>query len=364
MSIDRKTALEINQEGNFIRWDDRSLEIVTQSYPEALREPVLWLGWFGREECNKDVDTLYERAKELGIQHDKTNWSKILRGRWNKDREGNALPSPIIALDKVLKAIQTLREDHRVREMAGKVPFILTPTAQDIFNFIDVRRSIERVNRFGVVVGYTGSQKTATFKEYCRQNNHGLCVWMEAPESGSMAEFTTFLSVKYGGTAGDNLKKHRERIFKTVNDRRTIIIDNAQAMYRPAADTQQPIFNFLRRLQDEKRCTVILSITPEFNVRLRDKMLQGYFEQFEGRAGGRRNFLILPDYPPEDDVLMIAKAFGLRDAEKHIDYLVRIAKDAGRVRLLFQDLQDGKQIAEQEKRPFTIGHVKEARGED
>ncbi len=357
-------AIASGQGENLVKWTDRELDVIAGGYPEEMREPVMWLGWFGREECGRDMELLTKRAQELGITHDKTTWSKILRGRWNKDKDGHELPSPVISLSKFLRAVATLRDDYRVREMAGRVPFILTPTAQSIWQFIDVRRSPERINRFGVVVGYTGSQKTATFKEYCRLHNHGMCVWMESPENGSQSEFLSWLGTKYGGDHRESMNRAKIRVFSTVKNRHTIIVDNAQAMYRPEKDFNQPVFSLLRRLQDEKQCTIILSITPEFHEKLKTKMLIGYFEQFEGRAGGRRSFLVLPDFPPPEDVLAIAKAFGLRDADKHVDYLCAIARESGRIRILFEDLQQAKCEAESEKKQLTIGHVKEVRGEE
>lgn len=357
-------AVESGVGDNLVKWSDQQLEIVAQGYPAEMREPFMWLGWFGREECARDLDVLTLRAKELGVLHDKTTWSKILRGKWNKDKDNKPLDSPVISAPKFLRAVQLLREDHRVREMAGKVPFIMTPTAKDIFNYIDVRRAPERVNRFGLIVGYTGTQKTATFKEYCRRHNHGMCVWIEAPETGSMAEFMVWLSTKYGGDHRESMSRARSRIFTTIKSRHTIIVDNAQSMYRQEKDTNQPIFSFLRRLQDEKQCTIILSITPEFHERLLTQMLAGYFEQFEGRAGGRRNFLVLPKYPPAEDVLEIAKAMGVRDAEKHLKYLTAIAEEPGRIRRLFEDLQEAKIRAERESKPITIAHLKEVREEE
>src|SRR4051812_7464978 len=172
-----------------LRLDDLSLERATAGYPEELRQQVMWLGCFVREECMRDLDILVNRCQSLKIAHDKTSWSRILRGRWNQDASSNPLPNPIIALGKVLSAIKTLRDDQRVREMSGKVPFVETPTTLDIFRYIDARRAPERVNRFGVIVGYTGSQKTVTLKAYAAKHNHGLCVWMESPENGSMKEF-------------------------------------------------------------------------------------------------------------------------------------------------------------------------------
>src|SRR6185312_3907925 len=114
------------------------------------------------------------------------------------------------------------------------------------------------------------------------------------------------------------------------------------------------------------------------------EMMQGYFEQFEGRAGGRRNFLILPDYPTEEDVEAIAKAFkmtGLSDrttwpvkdgqgntikVEKltTLEYLGRIVHEPGRIRSLFEDLQQAKKEAEDLKQSLKIEHVKAVRDEE
>lgn len=352
--------IEVNQ----LRLDDLSLEKQGAAYPEEMREPFMWLGWFVRDICVRDLDVLMVRLKELGIQHDKTTLSKILRGRWNKDSHDRVLDVPILALNKFLKLVETLRDHHRVQEMSGKVPFVETSTAKLIWNYIDVRRGTERVNRFGVIVGFTGNQKTASYKEYQRRHNHGLCTWQEAPENGSMREFLVTLGVKYGGSYSDSYDKARQRVFRTVKRTNTIIVDNAQALYRAKSGVDQPVFNLLRRLQDERECTVILSITPEFHNRLTQQMFQGYFEQFEGRAGGRRKFLILPEYPPDDDVLEFAEAFKLRDAKKHLGYLVKIAKEPGRVRSLLEDLQTAKMTAEMDGKALTIEHVKEARDEE
>lgn len=353
-----------NREPNTLKLDDLTLEKFAAGYPEEMREPFMWFGWFVRNECQRDLDILMNRLKEFGITHDRTTFSKIVRGRWNKDAAGNVLETPCLALPKFIKIVEQLKEDHKLQEMAGKVPFVENSTTRMIWNFIETRMAPERVNRFGVIVGYTGSQKTATFKEFQRKHNHGLCTWQEAPENGSMKEFTITLSVKYGGSWHDSYDAGRQRIFRTVKSKNTIIVDNAQTLYRAKQGTDQPVFGLLRRLQDERGCTVILSITPEFHTKLQGQMMQGYFEQFEGRAGGRRNFLVLPDFPPEEDVVAIAQAFKLRDAERHGEYLTKIACEPGRIRRLFEDLQSAKVVAEAEEKQLTISHVKGVRDED
>src|SRR4051794_13800009 len=99
------TAVEsVKQDGrtlNALRLDDLSLDKNVVGYPEELKDPVKWLGCYIREECHRDMDAFMARLKDLRIEHDKTTWSRVLRGRWNRDNDGNALPSPVLALSKL-----------------------------------------------------------------------------------------------------------------------------------------------------------------------------------------------------------------------------------------------------------------------
>lgn len=345
-------------------WQQTGLEHMVELYPEAIREPVLWLGAYIRDECGRSFDVLCSRAAKLGIEIDKTTWSKVLRGRWQMDGEGVPMPTPIISQGKLLKAIGALRHDARLRAQEGKLPFIELSVSQTIVDFIEGKMAMNRVNKFGVIVGETGTGKTATFKEFVARSPYGQALWLEATENASLTELIAHLAARYGVSLSASPALKRTKVFTATNDRRCIIVDNAQDLYYPRAGHSQPAFGFLRRLQDETGCTIILSMTPTGERLLFEQFLKGYFEQFEGRAGGRRNFLRLPSYPPEEDVLKIATAFALRDAEKHLEYLVKIARERGRIRALFESLQSAKVKAEREKRPLTIGHVKACREED
>lgn len=352
-------------------FDDLSLQKRTAFYPAELREGVLWVGWYVREHCNRNLDTLVVRANEAKVTLVKESWSKVLRGKWNRGKDNAPLAVPVVNQEKLEKAIKALREAHRLHELAGKVPYVMTPTGQTIFDFVDRKRAPGTINRFGVIIGYTGTQKTATLKEYARRNNHGACVWMEMPENGALTEFIKMLSTKYGGSYNESYGRARNRIFETLTPKdredrfRTIILENCQGGYNFERGAKQPIYDFIRRVQEETQCAFILTFTPEFAQKLETEMaLKGYFEQFEGRAGGAKGFLRLPDHPTEDDVLAIAQAFGLKDADKHTDYLTAIARERGRVRRLFEDLQGAKKDAEDTKQKLTIDHVKAFRGEE
>lgn len=348
----------------WLSWQQTGLENMVELYPEDLREPVVWLGAYVRDECGRSFDVLCSRAQKLGIELDRTTWSKVLRGRWQADSYGNPLPTPIVSQTKLLRAIAALRHDARLRSQEGKVPFIETSVAQTIMHYIESKMAVNRVNKFGLIVGETGSSRTSTFKELVARSPYGQMMWLEAPENGALTELISHLAWRYGVSLSCGNVQKRNKVFMATNDRRCIIVDNAQDLYNERRGHNQPAFGFLRRLQDETGCTIILSLTPTGERLLFEQFLKGYFEQFEGRTGGRRKFLRLPAYPPEEDILKIAMAFGLRDAERHLECLSKIAHEPGRIRTLFEDLQSAKIKAEREKKQLTIGHVKACREED
>ena len=344
-----------------IRLDTQTLEGRSLHLPESMREPFVWLGSYCREECNRNVEMLYDRFAAIGFNHDKTTWGKILRGLWNRDAAGNETPSPCLAEEKFLKAVNALRSNARIKELGGRIPFIMTPTARRIHTYIDIKRAPDRINKFGVIIGPTGSQKSAATDEYQRRNNHGMVIKVESPETPNMNQFMTDLARCYGHNSQDSYLRKKAYVLSLVNSRRTIIVENVQRLYDQRQGDRQAIFSFLQKLQEDTGCTVVLTLTPVFEKTLLDGFQRGFFEQFEGRAGGRKNFLRLPDYPEDEDVLAIAKAFGLVDAEDHVAELVKLARQPGRIRLLFEVFQDAK--IEVGNRKLTIDHIRDAAGD-
>jgi DNA transposition AAA+ family ATPase len=362
-----------------IRLDIGTLDARAAHLPTSMQDNFVWLGRFMDEECSRDLDLLAAAFKEVGIEHDKTTWSKILRGMWKKDSKGNELEVPILSEAKFNRAVELLKNSNRVKEMGGGIPFVMTPTAQLIFDYINIRRAPDRVNKFGVIIGETGTQKTASTKQFVRENNHGLCTRIEAPETPSMSQFMTDLAVSYGYSAQSSYQKKKAYVLEKVNRKKTIIIENIQQLYIEKKGASQPIFDFLKKLQEDTGCTVIVTFTPAFEMKFMEGMHKGFFEQFVGRAGGTRKFLRLAAHPTEDDVEAIAHAFKFKNLDQKttwplgkdsvknvtaLEYLCMIAREPGRIRRLFEDLQDAKIEAEADEKPLTIATVKTVRGED
>jgi hypothetical protein len=327
------------------------VEALTAHYPAGTRESACWLAAFLRERCSRNISALAAIIKKRGWDTHETTLSRILRGKLMDDSG-----APCIKLKTFAQIIEALRQEDQLAQLAGRVPFIETTTWDDIRNYIDFKRAPETVCKFGLIIGPTGSQKSACGKQYVMRNNHGVCVHIESPETPTMGKFITKLGRAYGVSEFHNLEKKRERIIESVNDRSTIIVDNIQRMYKDRRGWDQPIFNYLQQLQDDTNCTIILICVPEFEFTLQRGMDRGYFEQFEGRVGGASEFLILPEYPPSEDVLAIAETFKLADAEKHLAELESICRRRGRIRILFNALQKAQRDAGTSR--LTIKHVR------
>lgn len=346
-----------------IRWDEETIEREAGYLPEDLREDFKYLKCYVRDECLKDVTTFVDRIKRHGVYLDKTSWTKILRGRWNRDARGEPTVNPVIKAEKLKTYIEALRSSTRLEAMRGRVPFVETSTWHSISDYIDLRAAKETVNRFGIVIGHTGTQKTACFKEYQRRHNHGSTWWLEAPAGGQIGTFLGRLCQCSGISDQISNARKTAHLLRVVQKSKVLIIDNAQDLYRPGKQDLYA-FNFLRQLQDETECCIILSITPLFEKELVSGIVSAYFEQFVGRSGGIRKWLKLAPYAPDEDVQAIAEAFGMRDARRNLKTLLKVSQQPGRIRAFFDDLQDAKRLASSRKEALTIDHLNEIIGED
>lgn len=346
-----------------LSWDDSAIDRESAAIPAPWREDYRWLKTWVRDRCAREPGVLVERARTLGIHYDRTTWTRILRGRSFASSSGESRKTAIVSGERFAEAVEALRTHVRAETLRGRVAFVETTTWEDVSQYISAKRARDRVNRWGIVVGPTGSQKTCCFKEYRRRQDPDLVWWLEAPADGGVGTLLNRLSVGASLGHGMSAAVKRARLLDTLREHHTVIIDNVQDLYC-AGETAQPAFSLLRRLQDETGCCVILSITPAFERELLTGLMMGYFEQFEGRTGGRRNWLRLPEYAPEEDILRIARAFDLAEPKRHIKKLVEISREPGRIRRLFDDLQEARILANAAQQPLALRHLLEARGED
>lgn len=352
---------------NDMRLDVASITAKTANYPEEIQEPVQWLAGYVREHCSGRLDLLLERVKHHGhAEVTKNYFYKVLTGRYFTIGEGGRRAGSVANLAQI---IDHLRAGVLLAERAGKTPFIETETYFRIRDLFDLKRAPETVCKFAVIIGPTGGQKTESAKHYCHLNNSGKCVHVEAPERPTLGTFLTDLAARYGHSPWSNSEIKKRKIASSVDDRKLIVVDNVQRLYLPGAGGNQPIFSYLQKLQDDTGCAVALMFAEDRADFLLKGLEQGYFEQFEGRAGGRRNFLVLDKYTPREDLIAIATAYGVagqlakKDAPE-IAYLEKLSREPGRIRILFDALQRARREADRRKLPLTIDLIREVRGEE
>lgn len=345
-----------------VSYDLNTLEQIASSYPEAMREPFFWLAEFVREKCSRNLNTLEQKLREMGIPTTSGTVSKILRGRWNLDAKRNKV-SPIMAQDKFIAMVERLQASPDLADPLSDIPFIETPTYKTIENYITVRRHPGRVCKFGFIVGPTGAQKTACCKHFKSKYPRSVA-WVEAPEKPSLTRFIADAADQYRVSDWQSVMQKMLKIRENLTTNKVMIIENVQRLYkqpdgRDLIGASQPIFSYIQKLQDETGFVPIFTATPAFYQEFLQGISKGYFEQFEGRVGGRSQFLVLPAYAPREDIEVISDKFGLEPSKENVDYLERIARLPGRIRILFQTLQDAKQEADDSGVELSLDHVKE-----
>lgn len=357
---------------NDMRLDVATVASKTQNYPAEIIEPVQWLAGFVREHCSGRLDLLLDRVKQHGFKEATRNYFyKILTGRYFERRTDGTLAGSVANLAQI---IDRLRAGVLLAERAGKTPFIETPTYFRIRDLLDLKRSPETVCKFAVIIGPTGGQKTESAKHYCHLNNSGKCVHVEAPERPTLGTFITDLAFRYGHSVWSNSEIKKRNIALSVDDRKLIVVDNVQRLWIKGAGGNQPIFSYLQKLQDDTGCAIALMFAEDRANFLLEGLEAGFFEQFEGRAGGRENFLVLDKYTPREDLIAIATAYGVAGdltspKSPVIAYLEKLSKRPGRIRILFDALQRARREADQRTKAggrvceLTIGLIREVRGE-
>jgi hypothetical protein len=356
-----KSKTVVAPDNNFtIYWDDAHIAAEAEFFPPELTELYRRVKMKCREELGGDMGRVTEAFARIGAKRDKTTWARIFKkGRWNHDADGEELPNPIVAPQKLAQEFQALLNDTRVELLRNKTPFVETKVWSIIRNFVAKKMRPERVNRFGVITGPTGMQKSACFKELAARNTN--IKHTECSENASMNQLISLLAFKYGISHYCTAADKRFRIYDCFGPDKCIIFDNTQDLRSPKGSALAELdkfLKFLRWLQDERGGTIIIALTPQDEDAIFPKD-SVFMEQFEGRAGGRDGFLRLPDRNPVDDLVAIAESLGMRDARKHADLLQEIGSMRGRIRTFYEILQDAKYAADKSNRPLTVEFIQE-----
>lgn len=337
-------------------------ERAVHHYPEPIRGEVRWLQAYLLRECQGNGSSLRALACKAGWDRSE-EWFYNLLGGYNFKNSTGTWKEGGNSWSQFLEMMSAIRRHAENAARQGRQQFVITPTYRCLCDFIDARRALNAVCKFGGITGATGSQKTRSLKNYALLNNHGTVILVEAPANNNLGVLQRKIAERYNVEKTSlRLSSLREAaIRQNVNETRTIMIDNAQRLYIDGKGSDQPCFNWLLELQEDTGCTIILSFTTDFCDTLTAGRARGFFEQFIGRMGGMQDLLRLPDHAPESDLRVIARAFGLEPGKGALDYLHRWSREAGRIRIVFSRLQRAQQFAKLDGRErITLADLEEA----
>jgi hypothetical protein len=344
-----------------VRFDLTKLEASIADYPEEVKEDVLWLASFRHTEFSDHTALLFEKITQLGIKTSEQYLYQLLAGKYFRRHKVTGKHQG--SAETVKEIVAACRQWAFVNAESGGLPFVEHGEWRDLCNYLDGIRNPENVIRFGAVVGHTGRGKSRMLKRYALLHNHGKTVHLEASRTASLARFQAKLGFCYGVPFNAKTTDRLERITQNVRHDRMIIIDNVQKFYRPHEGGNQPLFDYIQELQDETRCTVILSWTPGFTRTMTDgtAVERAYFEQFIGRLGGLDRVHELPDYMPTASLRTIAEKFDLGGGDEGIRLLKKWSRQPGRDRILFARLQEALLLAKDEgARRAKLEHLRAA----
>lgn len=340
------------------------MERAIDHYPDPIRQEARWLQGFFFDHCQANAVSL--RRVACKINHDKSveYWTNILSGyNFRGENSPGAWKKDGRAWTEFLEMIDGLRRYAQQAARANRLPFVQTPTYRCIENFITAKRALAAVCKIGGIIAPTGGQTSESFKFYRDLNNHGQVTHLEAPANGLLTTLQIKILEQYHVTGVKlTMRATREQAIRdNINETRCIIIDNAQVLFHAGKGGDQPCFNWIRELYDDRRPTIILKFTEEFLGDLTRGAAKGYFEQFIGRMGGLNSLLRLPEYAPVADLKAIARSFGLDPGKGAMDYLHRWSRQPGRIRIVFDRLQLAQMLARHDKRDrITLADLAEA----
>jgi len=344
------TATAIRHKSGKARTFDMSLadhEEFVQQIPEPLRQDTLWLGSFCVNRCNSSYAQLYKVITDLKFKVSDQYVLLVTTGTyWILN------PSLGVQAHGTFRAmVAKLRDYDKTLSDVGQPKFVKTSIYDLIADHIQARRVVGTVRKWTAIIGATDLGKSRCFSHFAVENNHLSTIHVECPATRSLRDLLCAIGSKYNvdksTTDYRSARYYEEKIDENVNETRTIILDNFQNLYDPKRVGNQPAMNWLRRLGDEKKCTIVASWTPwgDFAEAIRNPNNE-YLRQFLRRFGGEDSFLHLQTRVLEEDVALIAESFEFAHLDRHLPRLVKVANQPwGNMTPLFEFLQNARRRA-------------------
>ncbi len=157
-----------------IRKDLAHFEARIASYPDEVRDDVIWLYQFNQSQFSGHYPLLAnlvrnEAKMELSDQY----FYQVLGGKYFR-RDPKDAKKVLGSVDRLKEVVEWLRRWAIFNSEAGGMPFVETPTWHELNDYITATCAPENPCKFGAVCGSTGTGKSRMLKRYALLNNHGM----------------------------------------------------------------------------------------------------------------------------------------------------------------------------------------------
>jgi len=306
-----------------------------QGYSASDQEDLLWLfGWATDEGLSRS------RLCEL-LESD---WSTVIRVAQGKYSAG---------IGKFMSRVRLLREraEHSVN-----TGFIETPVTERIFDLLNYALAGDiRGGKMVMICGHSGRSKTESALEWCRRNNHGRAVYVECPVGGGRRALLQGVASKSRINLGRKSADIMDRIAKSYSSRRILVIDEvARLLPRGRRRGIPDELEFIRWLHDQSKCAVALFATWQFAEEISSGSMEVYFEQLLGRIADP---LYLPQEVMISECRAICQAYVSRPSAELVKLAHTIANQPGRLRILFELLEQSAILARAKKEKLQARHL-------
>ena len=248
----------------------------------------------------------------------------------------------------VFRAVAALRS-----RTTRNIPLVLTAVTRRILDTLDYCRDHQTMT---YICGPTGRGKTYTAEFWAEKNNHGRTHLVRCPSSCSRATLVKVIADSFGVSRTGSVADREQLLFRAVNRRHVLIIDEAGHLLNQAG-TRSPI-EFLRDLHDITGCGVCMIFTDVYLPEFTQGKNRDYFEQFIGRI---EYPLEIPKLVRKDEIRSIVRAFVPEADKEFLDLAMSEARGRkGKLRTLFRDLTTAKGLAESKGQVMNYDHFADA----
>jgi DNA transposition AAA+ family ATPase len=266
---------------------------------------------------------------------------------------------------KVLAKIREFREATRKKANLQKSTFVPNRNSVLIHNALDFALNASVIV---LILGETGTSKTASKDEWLRANNHGRTTGVDATEVSTVKGLATEICEAIGAGTALSLFNMRAAIHKAFNPYRMLVVDEAHFLL-PKFNSAPKALEFVRRIHDRAGCGIGIIASSRLGDSLRKA--EYHFEQLLGRID---QVVRLHTVFEEKEVRPIVEQYIARPDARTMEFALRLANDQpvldegdrhglehqGRLRKLVKVLQFGSFIAKKHKTAMGNEHFLKA----